>query len=153
MPSFDFVLYESLPPPSGPDQIPCPLCRHPSEQIPIDPHVWCSVWVFVAATRKCQFKIPIARDLSGTDVQFLVDGFEDAFAVFGFEVVGAEFDTNHNAHILTMQVDQMFEVDRIFNRVSNSRKVVLVCFLCCFGEFIDACVTLEPSREWARRWV
>jgi hypothetical protein len=98
------------------------LRRDPSEQIPIDPQVRHTVWVFASATREGQFKIPIARDLTGTDVQFLVDGLEDAFTVFGFEVVGAEFNTNHNADILTIWV---FEVNQVFNRISNSRKVVL----------------------------
>jgi hypothetical protein len=105
-PSFDFY-QESLPPPPRPNQIPCPLCRHLSEQIPIDPQVWRSVRIFATATRERQFKIAIARDLSGADVQFRVDGFEDAFAVFRFEVVGAEFNTNHNAHILTRGPDQV----------------------------------------------
>jgi hypothetical protein len=98
-------LHESLPPTPCPYQIPRPLRRDPSEQIPIDPQVRHTVRIFSRTTREGQFKIPIARDLTGTDVQFLVDGLENAFAVFGFEVVGAEFNTNHSAPILTMQPD------------------------------------------------
>jgi hypothetical protein len=58
--------------------------------------------------------------LTGADVQFLVDRLEDAFAVFRFEVVGAEFDTNHNADILTIWVFKTNQVLKFVSKLERS---------------------------------